>query len=167
MVEDRGDVMVSHWGSFTCDHFPTFQLWGNFGKTVSDPYPKVSEGDYPGSSVVKISPSNAEDASSIPVEGAKIPCASWPKNQTWNRSSTITNSIKTLKSLWGPPTFFVYFWGYYADLGTNQVQILGYCHLLTMGPVPCHGTAGACPVNRNHTPVYFMGQVSQHTKAPA
>ena len=31
--------------------------------------------------MVKISPSNAGGASSIPVRGAKIPHASWPKNQ--------------------------------------------------------------------------------------
>ena len=97
MVEDRGDVMVSHWGSFTCDHFPTFQLWGNFGKTVSDPYPKVSEGDYPGSSVVKISPSNARGTGSIPGWGAKIPHVSWPKNQNVKQKQIVTNSIKTLK----------------------------------------------------------------------
>ena len=37
--------------------------------------------DFPGSPVVKTSPSNAGCAGSIPGRGAKIPYASWPKNQ--------------------------------------------------------------------------------------
>ena len=38
-------------------------------------------------------------AGSIPGQGAKIPHASWPKNQKniKNRSSIVKNSIKTLK----------------------------------------------------------------------
>ena len=43
----------------------------------------------------KTSPNNAGDEGSIPGQGAKIPHASWPKNQ--NRNSIATNSIKTLK----------------------------------------------------------------------
>ena len=38
-------------------------------------------GDFLGSPVVKISPSNARDEGSIPGWGAKIPHASRPKNQ--------------------------------------------------------------------------------------
>ena len=38
--------------------------------------------DFPGSPVVKTSPSNAGDESSIPGQGAKIPHASQPKHQT-------------------------------------------------------------------------------------
>ena len=38
-------------------------------------------GDFPGGPVVKSSPSNAEGVGSIPGWGAKIPRASWPKNQ--------------------------------------------------------------------------------------
>ena len=37
-------------------------------------------GDFPGSPVVKTSPSNAGGAGSIPGQGTKIPQASWPKN---------------------------------------------------------------------------------------
>ena len=37
--------------------------------------------DFPGGPVVKTSPSNAGGAGSIPGQGAKIPHASWPKNQ--------------------------------------------------------------------------------------
>ena len=37
--------------------------------------------DLPGGPVVKTSPSNAGGAGSIPGRGAKIPHASWPKNQ--------------------------------------------------------------------------------------
>ena len=42
---------------------------------------KGNAGDFPGSPVVKTSPSNAGGAGSIPGQGAKIPHASWPKNQ--------------------------------------------------------------------------------------
>ena len=45
--------------------------------------------------VVRTSPSNARGAGSIPGQGAKIPHASWPESQ--NRSSIVTNSIKTIK----------------------------------------------------------------------
>ena len=41
------------------------------------------------------SPNNAGDEGSVPGRGAKIPHASWPKNQ--NRNSIVTNSIKTFK----------------------------------------------------------------------
>ena len=37
--------------------------------------------DFPGGPVVKTSPSNAGGTGSIPGWGAKIPHASWPKNQ--------------------------------------------------------------------------------------
>ena len=42
-------------------------------------------------------PSNAQNAGSIPGQGAKIPHASRPTNKIQNRSNTLTNSIKTLK----------------------------------------------------------------------
>ena len=38
-------------------------------------------GDFPGSPVVKTSPSNARDAGSIPDQGGRIPQALWPKDQ--------------------------------------------------------------------------------------
>ena len=47
--------------------------------------------------MIKILPSNAQDAGSIPGQGAKIPHASRSTNKIQNRSSTLTNSIKTLK----------------------------------------------------------------------
>ena len=47
--------------------------------------------------MVKTSPSNAGGAGSIPGRGAKIPHASWPKNQNINRSNIVANSIETLK----------------------------------------------------------------------
>ena len=43
----------------------------------------------------KTLPNNAGNEGSIPGQGAKIPHASWPKNQ--NRNSIATNSIKTFK----------------------------------------------------------------------
>ena len=50
-----------------------------------------------GGPVVKTSPSNAGDVGSIPGGEAKIPHASWPKNQTQNRNNIVTDWIKTLK----------------------------------------------------------------------
>ena len=75
---------------------------------------KTNNRDFPGGPVVKTSPSIARGEGSIPGRGAKIPCASWPKNQNIKqkqyckqlysnkevkkrRSNTVTNSIKTLK----------------------------------------------------------------------
>ena len=56
---------------------------------------KDTSAHVPGGPVVKSSPSNAGGAGSISGQGAKILCASWPKNQNINnRSSIITNSIK-------------------------------------------------------------------------
>ena len=46
----------------------------------SHSYPHTP-GDYPGGPVVKTSSSNAGGVFSIPVRGAKIPPASWPKPQ--------------------------------------------------------------------------------------
>ena len=57
-------------------------------------------GDVPGGPV----PSSAGGEDSVPGWRAKIPHASWPKNQNMkNRSNIVTNSIKTLK--WS--TFFL------------------------------------------------------------
>ena len=59
---------------------------------------KSSYGDFPGSSVVKTSPSNAGGTGLIPGWGAKIPHALQPKNQNIkNKSNIVTNSMKTLK----------------------------------------------------------------------
>ena len=41
--------------------------------------------DFPGGPVVETSPSNAGGVGSIPGWGAKIPHASWPKNQKINQ----------------------------------------------------------------------------------
>lgn len=55
-------------------------------------------GDFPGGRVVRASPSSAGGADSFPDKGAKIPCASWPKNQvTNNRSNSVASAIKTFK----------------------------------------------------------------------
>ena len=53
--------------------------------------------DFPGDPVVKTLPSNAGGEGSIPGQGGKIPYASLPKNQRWNRSNIVTNSIKSFK----------------------------------------------------------------------
>ena len=47
--------------------------------------------------MVEISPSNAGGVGSIPGQGARIPHASWPKNEGIKQKQYITNSIKTLK----------------------------------------------------------------------
>ena len=56
---------------------------------------KTGSWSFPGGPVVKISPSNAGGVGSILGLGVKIPHVSWPKNRTENRSSIVTNSIKT------------------------------------------------------------------------
>ena len=53
--------------------------------------------DFPGGPVVKTSPSNSGGVGSIPGWGTKIPRAFWLKKKPKNRSSRVTNSIKTLK----------------------------------------------------------------------
>ena len=53
--------------------------------------------------MVKILPSNAEGAGSIPGQGVKVPHPLWPTNQNIlkkkkkTRNNIVTNSIKTLK----------------------------------------------------------------------
>lgn len=56
---------------------------------------KMNPGDFPGGPLVNTSPSNA---GSIPGWGARIPYASWPKNQNLNSGSNIVvNSKRLLK----------------------------------------------------------------------
>ena len=50
--------------------------------------------DFPGGPVFKTSPSNAEGVGSIPGWGARIPCASQPKNQNRKASNIIRNPRK-------------------------------------------------------------------------
>ena len=84
-----------------------------------------SEGDFPGSAVVKISPSNAGDASWIPVEGAKIPCAPWPENQNVKQKQYYNKFNKDFKKVSEAHKLPLFnFGGYCTDLGTNQVQTL-------------------------------------------
>ena len=59
---------------------------------------KIPSGNFPGGQVVKTSPSNAGGKGSIPLRGAKIFHASWPKHQDIKRSNILTNSIKTFKN---------------------------------------------------------------------
>ena len=53
--------------------------------------------DFPGGPVVKTSPSSAGGAGSIPGRGAKIPHASWPKNQNIKQKQCCNKFNKTLK----------------------------------------------------------------------
>ena len=50
--------------------------------------------DFPGSSLVKTLPSNAGGVGSIAGGGAKIPHASWPKNQNIKRKQYCTKFNK-------------------------------------------------------------------------
>ena len=52
---------------------------------------KNSYKDFPGSPVVKTSPSNTGSTGLIPGQGAKISHALWPKIKTENRSNIVTN----------------------------------------------------------------------------
>ena len=45
-------------------------------------YGQSISGEFPGSPVVKISPSDAGSVGSIPGQGAKTPYAPWPKVKT-------------------------------------------------------------------------------------
>ena len=50
--------------------------------------------DFPGSLLVKTSPPTAADAGSIPGRGARIPHASWPKNQSMNQKHYCNKDFK-------------------------------------------------------------------------
>ena len=54
--------------------------------------------DFPGSPVVKTSPSNAGGAGSIPGWGAKIPHASRPKNQNKKQKQHLNKFNKDFKN---------------------------------------------------------------------
>ena len=49
--------------------------------------------DFPAGPVVKTSPSNAGGASSIPAQAAKIPHASWPKEQNMKQQKKNCNKF--------------------------------------------------------------------------
>ena len=53
--------------------------------------------DYPGSAVVKTSPSNAAGVGLTPVQGTKIPPASWPKTKNIKQKQYCNKFNKTLK----------------------------------------------------------------------
>ena len=54
--------------------------------------------DLPGGTAIKTLSSNARDVGLIPGWGARIPHASWPKNQNIkNKNNITTNSIRALK----------------------------------------------------------------------
>ena len=61
----------------------------------------MAKRDFPGGPVVKTSPSNAGGAGSIPGRGAKIPHASWPKNQNMKQKRYCNKFNKDFKN--GPP----------------------------------------------------------------
>ena len=54
---------------------------GTISYLLGDPLRCTHSWDFPGGPVVKTLSSNAGGAGSIPGRGAKIPHASWPKNQ--------------------------------------------------------------------------------------
>ena len=59
---------------------------------------KKRAGDFPGGPVDKTSPSNAGGAGSIPGWGAKIPHASWPKNQNIEQKQYCNKFNKDFKN---------------------------------------------------------------------
>ena len=59
---------------------------------------KRTQRDFPGGPVVKTSPSNAGDAGLIPGWGAKIPHASWPKNQNIEQKQYCNKFNKDFKN---------------------------------------------------------------------
>ena len=59
---------------------------------------RIVSRDFPGSPVVKTSPSNAGGAGSIPGRGAKIPHASRPKNQNIKQKQYCNKFNKDFKS---------------------------------------------------------------------
>ena len=66
-------------------------------QTVEDLYQNIKNihlWDFPGGPVAKTSPSNAGGAGSIPGGGAKIPCASRPKDQTIKQKQYCTKFSK-------------------------------------------------------------------------
>ena len=54
--------------------------------------------DFPGGPVVETSPSSAGGAGSIPGQGAKIPHASWPKNQNIKQKQYCNKCNKDFKN---------------------------------------------------------------------
>ena len=56
-------------------------------------------GGFPGSPVVKILPPNAGGAGLIPGRGARIPHASWMKNQSMKQKQHCNKNIKKKKNL--------------------------------------------------------------------
>ena len=57
--------------------------------------------DFPGGPLIKPSSSNAGSAGSIPVQGANISHASWPKNQNIKQKQYCNKFNKDFKN--GPP----------------------------------------------------------------
>ena len=54
--------------------------------------------DFPGSPVVKTSPSNAEGVGLIPGQGAKIPLALWSENQNIKQKQCCNKCNKDFKN---------------------------------------------------------------------
>ena len=59
---------------------------------------KKQQEDFPVSSVVKTSPSNARGVGSIPVQGTKIPHASWAKKQKHTKKQCCNKFNKDFKN---------------------------------------------------------------------
>ena len=59
---------------------------------------KATSRDFPGGPVVKTSPFSTEGAGLIPGQGAKIPRASWPKNQNIKQKQYCNKFNKDFKN---------------------------------------------------------------------
>ena len=73
-------------------HIYTFQILFHY-RLLQD----IEYRDFPGGPVVQTLPSNAGGAGSIPGWGAKIPHASWPKNQNIKQKQYCNKFNKDLK----------------------------------------------------------------------
>ena len=82
--------------------------------------------------VVKTPPSNTEGASSIPGQGAKIPHASQPENQSINSwNNIVTHSIKTFKMVHIKKIFKKIFYYKKKSLcwGTSSAKMWWWLHI--------------------------------------
>ena len=60
---------------------------------------KIKSGDFPGGPVVKPLPSSVRGVGSIPGQGAKIPCALWPKRQKHRKQKQYCNQFNKISKI--------------------------------------------------------------------
>ena len=80
-------------------------------------------GDFPGGPVVKTLSSDAGGTGPIPGWGAKIPHASWPKNQN-RKQKQYSNKLKTLKMVHVGTSLVVHWLIIHQSMQGTQIQSL-------------------------------------------